>query len=126
MTKLSIFMYVADVIESISKLFGATIFVLLLGLTIIIFYDVMVLIDSGDELMPKVKKTWFPVGIVIIFLSMIACLTPSKKTLYTIAGIEFVNEFSQSDAAKKTSGELVDLVKDVKKIVHDYATGEDK
>lgn len=37
-----------------------------------------------------------------------------------------MNEFAQSDTAKKMSGELVDVVKDVKKIVHDYAIGEDK
>lgn len=126
MTKLSIFMYVTDVIESISNFFSVTILVLLLGLIFIIIHDVMDHIDFGNELMPKVKKIWFPVGIVIIFLSMIVCLTPSKKTLYTIAGIELVNEFAQSDAAKKMSGELVDFVNDVKKIVHNYAIGEDK
>lgn len=87
MTKLSIFMYVTDVIESLSNFFSTTILVLLLVLIIIIVHDVMEHVDYGNELMPKVKKKWFPFGIVIIFLSMIVCLTPSKKTLYTIAGI---------------------------------------
>lgn len=124
MTKLSIFLYVADVIESLSNLFCITILALFIGLIIIIIHDVMDHIDFEKELMPNVKKIWFPVGIVIIFLSMIVCFTPSKKTLYTIAGIELVNGFAQSDAAKKMSGELIDVVKDVKKIVHDYATEE--
>ena len=125
MTKLSIYMYVTDVIESISNLLSCSMLILLIGLIIIIYYDVMEHVDFGKELKSRVKKIWLPVGIVIIFLSVIACLTPSKKTLYTIAGIELVNEFAQSDAAKISSGELVDFVKDVKKIVHDYAIGED-
>ena len=126
MTKLSIFLYVTDVIENFSCclfLFALALFIVLI---IIIIHDVLDNIDYGNELMPKVKKKWFPVGIAIIFLSMIVCVFPSKKTLYTIAGIELVNEFAQSDAAKKMSGELVDVVNDVKKIIHDYAIGDGK
>lgn len=128
MTKLSLFLYAADVLDSISGIFeGIGIFVSILSVFIIVFV-------IGSWFDPDVKNEsiaiWLrkhTIGIIVglcvtIFGSFTASAAiPKKQTMYMIAGVEMANEFRQTDTAHELSAEMNGILHDITGIIHSYA-----
>lgn len=119
MTTLSIFLYLADFLHSLSN------FVAICG-TLCLFVPLAAYV-AQDELNiddpSKYLKWCIPIA-VLCFL--IACVLPSKKTMYMIAGVELANTVMQSDDFNKVKNYLgnsgVEMLDDIKAIIHVEAT----
>lgn len=129
MTKLSLFLYAADALDSIADFciaFGAiaVIIFLIFGLVNICSWQA---INSryDDEC-----AQWFrahtkriliiPIVAMFVFFGTSA-LIPEKKTMYMIAGVEMADMFSQTDTAKELSSEMKGVLTDITGIIHSYA-----
>lgn len=55
-----------------------------------------------------------------IIFGLVAAFIPSEKAIYMVAGIELVNKFSQTEAAKELGESGMSIVKDITYIIHDY------
>ena len=129
MTKLSIFLYAADALDSISTFCGAfgviaaAIFVIL-GIATIMSW---VVIDSSDDdecaqwCRAHTKRMLIIPIIAMFFFFGVSTLIPEKKTMYMIAGVEMADMFSQTDTAKELSNEVKGVLTDITSIIHSYA-----
>ena len=129
MTKLSLFLYAADALDSISDFcvaFGviaAAIFVIL-GIATIMSW---VVIDSSDDddcaqwCREHTKRILFIPVIAMFFFFGASTLIPEKKTMYMIAGVEMADMFRQTDTAKELSNEMKGVLTDITGIIHSYA-----
>lgn len=116
MTKLSIFLWLADTISSLNDFFVVlAIFSIIAGVALAFVYDEM----NAPAWIPKVI---IPLGIVCAFVS---CIIPNKKTLYMIAGVELANSVIQSDDFNKVKNYLgetgVTMIDDIKVLIHTEA-----
>lgn len=129
MTKLSLFLYAADALDSISDFciaFGAiaVIIFLIFGMVNICSW---LAIDSRHD---DECAQWFrartkriliiPIVAMFVFFGTSA-LIPEKKTMYMIAGVEMADMFSQTDTAKELSNEMKSVLTDITSIIHSYA-----
>ena len=79
----------------------------------------------------KEKKVFsYRVGIIawvlaIIFATM-GALMPSEKSVYMVAGIELVNQFSKTETAKELGDSGMSIVKDITQIIHNYTIDDDR
>ena len=55
----------------------------------------------------------------LIFVT-IGALMPSEKSVYMVAGIELVNQFSKTETAKELGDNGMSIVKDITTIIHNY------
>jgi hypothetical protein len=55
-----------------------------------------------------------------VVFSVIAALIPSEKSVYMVAGIELVNQFSKTETAKELGDSGMSIVKDITSIIHKY------
>lgn len=115
MTTLSIFLYLADFLHSLSN------FVAICGtLCLIVTLFECVVQDELDIDNPSKYFKWCIPIVVLCFL--IACVLPSKKTMYMIAGVELANAVMQSDDFNKVKNYLgnsgVEMLDDIKAIIH--------
>ena len=129
MTKLSLFLYAADALDSIADFcvaFGviaAAIFVIL-GIATIMSW---VVIDSSDDddcaqwCREHTKRMLIIPIIAMFFLFGASALIPEKKTMYMIAGVEMADMFRQTDTAKELSNEMQGVLTDITGIIHSYA-----
>lgn len=129
MTKLSLFLYAADALDSIADFcvaFGviaAAIFVIL-GIATIMSW---VVIDSSDDddcaqwCREHTKRMLIIPIIAMFFLFGASALIPEKKTMYMIAGVEMADMFRQTDTAKELSSEMKGVLTDITGIIHSYA-----
>lgn len=110
--------YLANVIGSIS------IASILLMITCIGTFCAFALCKDDVRLKDEEKKgcnffmTLSVVGIV--FFAALSIFTPSKKTVYMIAGVKAVEELSNS----KLGEDAADVFNDLKIILHNYAIDE--
>ena len=128
MTKLSLFLYAADVLDSISGIFeGIGIIVSILSVFIIGFI-ICAWLDSdvkNDSIAIWLRK--HTIGIIVglfvtIFGSLFASAAiPEKQTMYMIAGVEMANEFRQTETAHELSAEMKGILHDITGIIHSYA-----
>lgn len=58
--------------------------------------------------------------IFAILFWLIAGLMPSEKSIYMIAGVETVNEFSKTEVAHELGESGMSIVKDITKYIHTY------
>lgn len=97
----------------------ATFSVLLLLACIIFFiggYD-----SSTSDSSAKQLKAGGVLSVIFgIIFGLIAAFIPSEKAIYMVAGIELVNKFSQTEAAKELGESGMSIVKDITYIIHDY------
>ena len=129
MTKLSIFLYAADVLDSISTFcsaFGAIAVVcfVILGIANIVSWSVAG--ERGDDVGAQwfrahTKRTLFIPILAMFFFIGASTLTPEKKTMYMIAGVEMADMFRQTDTAKELSKEMNGVLTDITGIIHSYA-----
>ena len=63
-------------------------------------------------------------GITLWVLTFVFAITaafmPSEKSVYMVAGIELVNQFSHTETAKELGESGKSIVNDITKIIHDY------
>lgn len=115
MTTLSIFLYLADILNSLSC------FVTLGGILCVFapFMAFMMQDEFNIENLGKCLKWCIPVA-ALCFL--IACVIPDKKTMYMIAGVELANSVMQSDDFNKVKNYLgetgVTMIDDIKSLIH--------
>lgn len=115
MTTLSIFLYLADILHSLSS------FVTLGGILCVFapFGAFMMQDEFNIENPGKCIKWCIPLA-ALCFL--IACVIPDKKTMYMIAGVELANSVMQSDDFNKVKNYLgetgVTMIDDIKSLIH--------
>lgn len=110
------YMFLADVLGSfkIVSIIICIAFILALSLVGFTYIDTP---PYREDEVKKYKKMMIAFGIAIITSLAVFTVTPSKKTMYIVAGASAVKEFSQSSV----SADVKDLMVDLKKIVHNYA-----
>lgn len=116
MTKLSIFLWLADTISSLNDFFALfAIFGIMAGVATVFLLDEL-------KIPSWIPKVIIPLGIVCAFAS---CIIPSKKTIYMIAGVELANSVMQSDDFNKVKNYLgetgVTMIDDIKVLIHTEA-----
>lgn len=122
MTKLSIFLWLADSVHGLT-----TLFVLAGGVSIIALIILFaVSVDDDTDVDIHDFKWCFILGIpMAIFCLLIATFIPSKKTLYMIAGVEMANSIMETEDFKKAKSYLgetgIQMLDDIKSIIHKEA-----
>lgn len=117
MTKLSIIVLLADVLQSLGTAFiicGFLLFVIGVFLTMWKCGGF-----TGEESKDHTVKTIL-CFVFSLVLFIFGGLMPDKKTVYMIAGIEAVNEFSKTEVAKELGDSGMSIIKDITKMVHIY------
>lgn len=115
MTTLSIFLYLADILNSLSA-FVTTGGILCLFVP---FFAFLGQDEFNIENPGKCFKWCIPIA---VFCFLIACVIPDKKTMYMIAGVELANSVMQSDDFNKVKNYLgetgVTMIDDIKALIH--------
>lgn len=60
-----------------------------------------------------------------IVFAIIGAFMPSEKSVYMVAGIELVNQFSHTETAKELGESGKSIVNDITKIIHNYTLDDD-
>lgn len=115
MTTLSIFLYLADILNSLSA------FVTIGGI-LCVFVPLFAFLEQ-DEFNIENPGTCLKWGIPIAVLCfLIACVIPDKKTMYMIAGVELANSVMESEDFGKVKNYLgetgVTMIDDIKALIH--------
>lgn len=129
MTKLSLFLYAADALDSLSDFctaFGviAVVCFVILGIANIISWTVTGSSDDDEGAQwfrAHTKRTLFIPIIAMFFFFGASTLIPEKKTMYMIAGVEMADMFRQTDTAKELSKEMKGVLNDITGMIHSYA-----
>lgn len=121
MTKLSLFLYAADALDSIGE------FCVAFGVIAAIIFVIFCMIatfdddDTAEWLRAHTKRNLIiPIVAMFVFFGTSA-LIPEKKTMYMIAGVEMADMFRQTDTAKELSNEMKGVLTDITSIIHSYA-----
>lgn len=113
MTKLSIFLWLADTIASLNDFF------VLLAIFGIIAGVALAFMSDEIDIPTWIPKVIIPLGIVC---ALTACIIPNKKTIYMIAGVELANTVMESEDFNKVKNYLgnsgVEMIDDIKAIIH--------
>jgi len=129
MTKLSLFLYAADILDSISMFcnaFGviAVACFIIVCIANIVSWLVIDTIDDNDCAQwwrEHTKRTLIIPILAMFFFFGVSTLIPEKKTMYMIAGVEMADMFRQTDTAKELSKEMKGVLTDITGIIHSYA-----
>ena len=129
MTKLSLFLYAADILDNISTFCGtfgviAIIIFIIFGIANIVSWLVIDTIDDNDCAQwwrDHTKRTLIIPILAMFFFFGVSTLIPEKKTMYMIAGVEMADMFRQTDTAKELSNEMKGVLTDITGIIHSYA-----
>lgn len=128
MTKLSLFLYAADALDTIDTIFIAfgsvsCIIALILGICICFsWFDDDCKNDEGGRWFRKHTIAILVSSILVIIGSFTASAAiPEKQTMYMIAGVEMANEFRQTKTAHELSAEMKSILHDITGIIHSYA-----
>ena len=115
MTTLSIFLYLADILNSLNT------FVAICGIlcAFVPCFAFMLQYEFNIENPSKYFKLCIPIA---VFCFLISCVIPDKKTMYMIAGVELANSVMQSDDFDKVKSYLgetgVTMIDDIKALIH--------
>lgn len=129
MTKLSLFLYAADILDNISTFCGAfgviaIIIFVIFGIANIVSWLVIDTIDDNDCAQwwrDHTKRTLIIPILAMFFFFGVSTLIPEKKTMYMIAGVEMADMFRQTDTASELSKEMKGVLTDITGIIHSYA-----
>ena len=129
MTKLSLFIYAADALDSISTFcvaFGviAVFIFLIFVIANIVAWSIVGSREDSDCAQwwrEHTKRTLIIPILAMFFFFGVSTLIPEKKTMYMIAGVEMADMFSQTDTAKELSNEMKGVLTDITGIIHSYA-----
>ena len=72
---------------------------------------------SQDNLL---RKGGIVLWILTFVFAIVGSLMPSEKSVYMVAGIELVNQFSKTETAKELGDNGMSIVKDITTIIHNY------
>lgn len=61
-----------------------------------------------------------------IVFALVAAFMPSEKSVYMVAGIELVNQFSHTETAKELGDSGMSIVKDITQIIHNYTLDDNR
>lgn len=64
-------------------------------------------------------------GILTFVFAIVGSFMPSEKSVYMVAGIELVNQFSKTETAKELGDNGMSIVKDITTIIHNYTIDND-
>ena len=115
MTTLSIFLYLADILNSLNT------FVAICGILCLFvpFFAFLGQDEFNIENPGKCFKWCIPIA---VFCFLISCVIPDKKTMYMIAGVELTNSVMQSEDFNKVKSYLgetgVTMIDDIKALIH--------
>lgn len=128
MSKLSLFLYGADALDSIGDIFTG------IGIVSAIIAFFLFAFTCASWLESDLKNdpaaAWFrkhTVGVIAGVLVMVfgsfaaSAAIPTKQTMYMIAGVEMANEFRQTDTAHELTAEMKGVLSDITGIIHSYA-----
>lgn len=128
MTKLSLFLYSADVLDAVSGVFKGLGIISIIATILIAFCilaswcDEDTKNDEGAIWLRNHTTKCIVLGIsCIIGCFTVRALIPEKKTMYMIAGVEMADEFSKTATAAAISNEMKMLMQDITGIIHSYA-----
>ena len=129
MTKLSIFLYAADILDNISTFCGAfgaiaVVCFVIFGIANIISWSVAGSRDDDNGtrwVRMHTKRSLIIPIIAMFFFFGASTLIPEKKTMYMIAGVEMADMFRQTDTASELSKEMKGVLTDITGIIHSYA-----
>ena len=65
-------------------------------------------------------------GILTFVFAIVGSFMPSEKSVYMVAGIELVNQFSKTETAKELGDRGMSIVKDITTIIHNYTIDDDR
>ena len=91
------------------------------GLFIINFFDV-----SDKEKLVFSRRAGIIAWVFTLIFATIGALMPSEKSVYMVAGIELVNQFSKTETAKELGDSGMSIVKDITTIIHNYTIDDDR
>lgn len=107
MNSLSWFLYLAEVTDSLK---GFSIFSSIMsGLAFVFWFGAKVLSGNDRDAMQLVQATWF-VPWVFSIATLFAILTPSKGTLYLIAGAEAGEMVVTSEAGQEILNDIKEVI----------------
>lgn len=113
MTKLSIFLWLADTIVSLND------FCVVFACVSIMAGGALAFLSDEIDIPSWLPKVLIPLGIVC---ALFACIIPNKKTIYMIAGVELANTVMESEDFNKVKNYLgnsgVEMIDDIKAIIH--------
>lgn len=66
------------------------------------------------------RKAGIIAWVFTLIFGTIGALMPSEKSVYMVAGIELVNQFSKTETAKELGDNGMSIVKDITTIIHNY------
>ena len=128
MTKLSLFLYGADALDSIGSIFTGIGIVMAIISFFLITFTITSWIEADFKNDPA--GIWFRkhtisviVGLLVtVFGSFtISAAIPEKQTMYMIAGVEMANEFGKTNTAHELTSEMKGVLSDITGIIHSYA-----
>lgn len=115
MTTLSIFLYLAEILNSL-RVFAFISGILCLFASLFVFFEH----EEIDIENPSKCVKWC-ISIAVLCL-LFVCVIPCKKTMYMIAGVELTNSIMQSEDFNKVKNYLGDtgvtMVDDIKALIH--------
>lgn len=93
--------------------------------SILLVATIICLIVGYNDAVDSSSQKQLKVGGVLsaifgIIFGLIAAFIPSEKAIYMVAGIELVNKFSKTEAAKELGDSGMSIVKDITDIIHNY------
>ena len=129
MTKLSLFLYAADALDSLSCFcvgFGIVAIVIFIIVGFANLYSWAATGSSDDDEGAKWFRAHTKLSLIIPLIAMLfffglSTLIPEKKTMYMIAGVEMADMFRQTDTARELSKEMKGVLSDITGIIHSYA-----
>ena len=130
MTKLSLFLYAADALDSMSHFliaFGVIAAVVFIIFGIMSIVGWVVKGSSDDDEVAEWARAHTKRIVIIPILVMFcffgaSALIPEKKTMYMIAGVEMADMFRQTDTARELSKEMKGVLNDITGMIHSYAS----
>ena len=72
------------------------------------------------------RKGGIVLWILTFVFAIVGSLMPSEKSVYMVAGIELVNQFSKTETAKELGDNGMSIVKDITTIIHNYTIDNDR
>lgn len=121
MTKLSIILYLADVVKNLSTL--SLIMCIISIITAIVFG--VCAIDPENTLSDDFKSGCRKIFCKALLFCVIGftgySILPEKKTIYMIAAVECASAFTETETAKILSTTGKTLLNDVSAVIHSYA-----
>ena len=121
MTKLSIILYLADIVKNMSVVF------LIMGIlsTIVAIISGICSLDPDGEM----DADAIAVSKKVLAKALIFCMIgwcgyavlPEKKTIYMIAAVECASAFTETETAKILTTTGKTLLNDVSDVIHSYA-----